>query len=552
MSTGDRGKDGGKDRSFIDSAFLRNFGTERTSSCTGACERTLVLQFHIQFAILSTVRATNGRFFYVECDYMTSPVRVRFAPSPTGYLHVGGLRTALYNFLFARHNGGKFILRIEDTDQSRKVEGAIENLVSTLKWAGIEYDEGIDRPGPFGPYVQSERLEVYRDHARRLIESGNAYYCFCTPQRLEELRRRQAAAKLTSSYDRRCRTLPQKDAAARVEAGERHVVRMKIPLEGDLTFNDLIRGDVTISYSILDDQVILKSDGFPTYHLAVVVDDHLMQISHVIRGEEWLPSTPKHILLYRYFEWDVPEFAHLPLLLNPDKSKLSKRQGDVAVEDYRAKGYLKEAIVNFVALLGWSPGDEREIFTLEELIREFSLDRVGKSGAVFNVEKLNWLNFEHLRRKSAEEVLALLKEELARSPFASNIPGDAYLLRVIASMRERAGFVRDFIEKCPYFYQAPTRYDPEVVKKRWKAESFSHLQRLAQEFARLEQPTENDFEVALKRTAEELKIKASELIHPLRLAVSGVGAGPGLYEILAILGKEEVLKRIHTAIEKVK
>jgi glutamyl-tRNA synthetase len=314
----------------------------------------------------------------------------------------------------------------------------------------------------------------------------------------------------------------------------------------------LIRGDVSIAYEVLDDQVLVKSDGFPTYHLAVVVDDHLMGITHVIRGEEWLPSTPKHILLYQFFGWDLPEFAHLPLLLNPDKSKLSKRQGDVAVEDYRAKGYLKEAIINFIAFLGWNPGDERELFSLEELVKEFSLERVGKSGAVFNVEKLDWLNFQHLRRKPENEILAMLREYLAGTPYGAFHFDDRYLLSIIGAMRERASFIKDFVDKCPYFYQPPALYEADVVKKRWKPDSPSQLKRLAEEFTQLEDPAKEQYESILHRTAEELKIKPSELIHPLRLAVSGMGAGPGLYDVLIILGKDETIRRIQSAIERIK
>ena len=389
---------------------------------------------------------------------MPTPVRVRFAPSPTGFLHVGGLRTALYNYLFAKNRNGQFVLRIEDTDQSRKVEGAVENLIATLDWAGIRFDEGPGRGGDCGPYVQSERLSIYREHAEKLVDQGNAYYCFCTPQRLEEVRKRQTAMKLAPSYDRHCRDLPASETQRKREAGESCVIRMKVPVGGETTFDDIIRGKVTIANKVLDDQVIIKSDGFPTYHLAVVVDDHLMKISHVIRGEEWLSSTPKHVMLYGYFGWALPQFAHLPLLLNPDKSKLSKRQGDVAVEEYRAKGYLKEALVNFVAFLGWNPGDEREIFSLEDLVREFSLERVGKAGAVFNVEKLNWMNFQHLRQKPDAEVLAMLKEYLgSQSTAGQNNFSDAYLLEVIGAMRERANFVREFVEKSPYFFEAPSR-----------------------------------------------------------------------------------------------
>lgn len=480
-----------------------------------------------------------------------SVVRTRFAPSPTGMLHVGGLRTALYNYLLAKKENGAFILRIEDTDQSRKVEGATENLIETLEWAGIHFDEGPGREGAYGPYVQSQRISFYQKSAFQLVENGKAYYCFCTPARLARLRQERMASNLPASYDRRCRSLTGREMQERLSGGEPHVIRMKVPLEGGVTFNDAIRGTVTISHDVLDDQVILKSDGYPTYHLAVVVDDHYMQISDVIRGEEWLPSTPKHILLYNYFGWDPPRFAHLPLLLNPDRSKLSKRQGDVAVEDYRRRGYLKEALVNFVALLGWNPGDERELFTLEELAKEFSIERVGKSGAVFNTEKLDWMNFEHLRRKPDTEVLVMLREQLKRSGIPEKKFDDSHFLNVIAVMRERVTFVKDFVEKCPYFFQPPAQYDSEVVKRRWQRESPAFLKRLSEVFSGLVDPGKQEFESALHRTAEELHVKDGDLIHPLRLAVSGMGTGPGLYDILFVLGRDETNRRINSAIERI-
>jgi glutamyl-tRNA synthetase len=481
---------------------------------------------------------------------MTQQVRVRFAPSPTGYLHVGGLRTALYNYLFARSHGGRFVLRIEDTDQSRKVEGAVDSLIQTLKWAGIEYDEGPGVGGEAGPYVQSERLTIYHDHAARLLELGHAYYCFCSPERLDDLRKRQQAEKQNPGYDRHCRDLPRETVAERLSKGERHVIRMKVPIKGELSLDDVIRGRVTIAADMLDDQVIIKGDGYPTYHLAVVVDDHLMGITHVIRGEEWLPSTPKHVLLYQYFGWELPVYAHLPLLLNPDRSKLSKRQGDVAVEEYRAKGFLPEALVNFVALLGWNPGDDREIFTLEDLVGEFMLERVGKSGAIFNLDKLNWLNFQHMRRKSDATMLELVKHALNASPFKTATISDDTLGKIIESMRERATFVQDFVDKCPYFYGPPVSYDPDVVKKRWKAGSPDQLKALSESFAALPGKTKEEYEAALNATADRLGVARGELIHPLRLALTGVGAGPGLYDIVYILGREETLRRIDHAIER--
>ena len=480
-----------------------------------------------------------------------SNIRVRFAPSPTGYLHVGGLRTALYNYLFARKHNGTFILRIEDTDRSRYMEGAVDNLIETLRWAGLEYDEGPAKGGAAGPYVQSERIPLYREHVEKLLASGKAYYAFDTPEELDEMRKAQEKLKLTSKYDRRALKLSPEEVRKKLESGVPGVVRMKVPDGTTVAFDDLIRGRVEFSSEQLDDQVLLKSDGYPTYHLGNVVDDHLMGISHVIRGEEWLSSTPKHVLLYRYFGWEMPAFAHLPLLLNPDKSKLSKRQGDVAVEDYRKKGYLPEALVNFVAFLGWNPGDEREMFSKEELIREFSLERVGRSGAIFNIEKLNWLNAQHLRLKTGSEILAMLRPLVKNMTDGRGDFSDEYLLRVVEAMRERVTIMSDYLEKASYFFHAPATYDPETVSKRWKPGSPDHLRILMKEYAALENPRAADFEAALVRTAEQSQIKKSDLIHPLRLAVSGMGAGPGLYDILAILGKDETIRRIAAAIERV-
>ena len=480
---------------------------------------------------------------------MSTTPRVRFAPSPTGYLHVGGLRTALYNYLFAKHHGGKFILRIEDTDQSRKVEGAVENLIQTLKWAGVEYDEGPDKDGGSGPYIQSQRLEIYKTHARRLVDQDHAYYCFCTPERIEEVRKQQLAKKLSPSYDGHCRSIMKDEAQKRAAAGEKHVIRMKVPHEGELTFEDVIRGKVTIGYKMIDDQVLIKSDGFPTYHLAVVVDDHLMGITHVIRGEEWLSSVPKHILLYKYFGWEVPVLAHLPLLLNPDKSKLSKRQGDVAVEDYRAKGYLKEAIINFIAFLGWNPGDERELFSLEQLVKEFSLDRVGKSGAVFNTEKLTWLNQQHLKLKSNEEIAELIGPYIPSTPWESVSQG--FILRVIGLMKERMVFPKDFIDLSSYFVEDPSTFDEAGIKKGWEKETNQWLLMLAERLEHLPDFSHVSTDAALRELSTSLNIKPSKLIHPTRLALSGRTTGPGLFEMIEVLGKESVLRRLRFAAWKI-
>jgi glutamyl-tRNA synthetase len=483
---------------------------------------------------------------------ISSIIRTRFAPSPTGYLHVGGLRTALYNYLFAKRNNGKFILRIEDTDRARYVEGAVENLISTLQWAGLNFDEGPGVCEDYGPYLQSERLTIYKDHAEQLIQNRKAYYCFCSPERLKELRDKQQKEGLQPKYDKHCLKLSKVEVEKKLSVKENYVVRLNVEPGVNILIDDVTRGRVEFNSDVVDDQVLIKSDGYPTYHLANVVDDHLMKITHVIRGEEWLSSTPKHILLYDFFGWEKPVFAHLPLLLNPDRSKLSKRQGDVAVEDYRAKGYLKEALINFVALLGWTAGDDKEFYYLDELIENFSLERVNKSGAVFNIEKLKWLNAEHLRRKENSEILILLKEELKNSRYSVQIYNDEYLIKVIEAMKERVSFVKEYIEKSPYFFEAPGYYEEAVVAKRWNDNSSDLLKKLIEKFEKLNNPSKEDYENALKETAQENGAGNGDLIHPLRLSVSGMGAGPGVFDIVDILGKEESVKRMKKAITSIK
>jgi len=479
--------------------------------------------------------------------------RVRFAPSPTGYLHIGGLRTALYNYLFAKNQNGKLILRIEDTDRKRFVEGAVENLIETLNWAGINFDEGPEMGGDFGPYLQSERLDIYKNLALKLISEEKAYYCFCAPERLEKLKEEQRKQKLPQAkYDKYCLHLSKTEIDEKLKSNVPFVIRLNVHPGQKIIFNDVIRETVEFDTSNIDDQVLIKSDGYPTYHLANVVDDHLMEISHVIRGEEWLSSTPKHIILYDYFGWDKPIFAHLPLLLNPDKSKLSKRQGDVAVEDYREKSYLKEALINFVALLGWNFGDDKEFYEMDELIQKFSLERVHKAGAVFNIEKLNWLNFEHLRKKANDEVLEMLKAEINKSEFRNNRYSDDYLLSVITAMKERISFVKEYLTKSPYFFNAPDTYEEQILKKRWKEDSPDLLKKLRDNFANLTNPLKEDYEKTLQKTALEMNVGNGKLIHPLRIAVSGVGEGPGVYDIVSIIGKEETLSRIETTLNKLK
>ena len=479
--------------------------------------------------------------------------RVRFAPSPTGYLHIGGLRTALYNYLFAKNQNGKLILRIEDTDRKRFVEGALENLIDTLNWSGINFDEGPGMGEEFGSYHQSKRLDIYKNLAWKLVSEDKAYYCFCTPKRLEKLKEEQQKQKLPQAkYDKHCLHHSKTEIEEKLNSKTAFVIRLNIHPGQKIIFNDVIRKTVEFETNNIDDQVLIKSDGYPTYHLANVVDDHLMEITHVIRGEEWLSSTPKHLILYDYFGWDIPVFAHLPLLLNPDKSKLSKRQGDVAVEDYREKGYLKEALINFVALLGWNYGDDQEVYEMDELIQKFSLERVHKAGAVFNLEKLNWLNFEHLRKKTDNDVLGMLKVEISKSEFSINNYSDDYLLKVIQAMKERVSFVKEYLTKSPYFFKAPDSYEEQNLKKRWKEDSAELLFKLKESFEKLTNPSKEDFENALDEVATKLNVGKGKLVHPLRIAVSGIGEGPGVYDIVSIIGEEETLSRIETALNKLK
>lgn len=475
---------------------------------------------------------------------MSKPVRVRYAPSPTGFLHIGGLRTALYNYLFARHHNGQFILRVEDTDRTRYVEGAVEDFIHMLTWAGIEIDEGPGKDGGHGPYYQSQRLDLYRQHVDRLLAEGKAYRCFCTSERLDQMRKFQEKSKLPPKYDRSCLRLPEADVTEKVASGMPFTIRMKVPDDTVVRFRDLIRGDVEFSSINIDDQVLMKSDGYPTYHLANVVDDHYMDISHVIRGEEWVSSTPKHVLLYEYFGWSLPEFAHLPLLLNEDRSKMSKRQGDVEARAYPPKGYLKEGLINFIALLGWNPGDEREIFSMEELIREFSIERIHKAGAVFNVEKLKWLNTQHIRRKTDAEILSYLRPDMEKAGFG-NFPDD-YVLKVIGLMKERIDFIHEITTFSDYFFKAVLDYDKDldVIRKRWNEQSPGHVRELAKRLGEVESFTKDQVEAVFRTYAESGGLKIGELVHPVRYLISGRTLGPGLFEMMEVLGKNRVRERL--------
>lgn len=475
-------------------------------------------------------------------------VRVRFAPSPTGFLHIGGLRTALYNFLFARHHGGAFILRIEDTDQERTVPGAVENIIEMLRWVGLEFDEGPHVGGPYGPYVQSQRLELYRQQAQVLLERGAAYYAFDTPEELERMRQQQRRAGIAPKYDRFAMrnsfTLPPEEVQRLLAEGAPAVIRLAVPLDREVRFTDIIRGTITVQSRDLDDQVLLKSDGFPTYHLANVVDDHFMLISHVIRGEEWIPSTPKHILLYEAFGWEPPQFAHLPLLLNPDRSKLSKRHGDVAVEDFRRQGYFPEALLNFVALLGWNPTADRELFTLPELIASFDLTKVNRSPAIVDRKKLDWLNAQYLRRLPLERLAEELRPILRQMSYPE-YPLD-YLMRAIALLRERVDRLPEIATFGDYLFVPPSHYDQEYFAKYWHPELPRWLNELIPVLEALEPFTAETLQHTVREFAAERGQPLRAIVHPLRLILTGKAVGAGIFETMEVLGKQVCLQRLQT------
>lgn len=507
-------------------------------------------------------------------------VRVRFAPSPTGFLHIGGLRTALYNYLFARRHDGVFLLRIEDTDRARTVEGGVENILRTLAWAGLEWDEGplleiandtlqipkLTEKGDFGPYTQSHRLSLYQTHAQELLKKGSAYYCFCTAERLDALRAKQTEQKKPTMYDGLCRSLSSEEVAARLKRNDPHVIRLRIPDGGVTSFDDAIRGRVDFDNTLIDEQVLVKSDGYPTYHLANVVDDHSMNITHVIRGEEWLSSTPKHILLYRAFGWDPPVFAHLPLLLNHDRSKLSKRQGDVAAEDYRKKGYLPEALMNFVALLGWNPSAEQEIYTLRELAERFDLRSVNKAPAVVNFEKLDWLNGHYLRQMTDTELVdfclpymeaaGLVRAEettLVLVESGERVSRE-WLASVIAVEKNRLKRADEITELARFFLIQQPVYDPTILiwKKATPESARNALDRVQKFLALLDEKHWGAaaLEEHVKSFIAQEGISTGEALWPLRVALSGREASPSPFEIAAILGKEKTLARIAYALQQ--
>ncbi len=504
-------------------------------------------------------------------------VRTRFAPSPTGPLHMGGVRTALFTYLFAKKHGGDFVLRIEDTDQTRYVPGAEEYIIEALNWCGIKIDEGVGIGGPHAPYRQSERKEqgIYKKYAEQLVNEGHAYYAFDTSEELDEMRKRLEAAKVVSpQYNAVTRqsmknsvSLSEDEVKKMLDSGMPYVIRLKVPRNEEIRFHDIIRGWVVVNSAQVDDKVLLKSDGMPTYHLAHIVDDKLMEISHAVRGEEWLPSAPAHILINRYLGWeaDMPLYAHLPLLLKPDgNGKLSKRDGDrlgfpvfpIEWKDpatgeissgYREKGYFPDAFVNMLALLGWNPGNNQELFTIEELIEAFTFERVSKSGAKFDPEKTKWFNQQYLRKRDDAALADMFQPVLTEK----NIVAErTFVEKVCRLMKEKAHFVNEFWSLGSYFFIAPDSYDEEVVKKRWNENSKIFITELVSAFQSLENFNAAEAENTFKATAEKAGVGAGSVMQMFRVCLSGVGGGPNLFEVVELLGKEEVIKRLKSALEK--
>ncbi|MFW5658391.1 MAG: glutamate--tRNA ligase [Bacteroidota bacterium] len=508
---------------------------------------------------------------------MSEPVRVRFAPSPTGPLHIGGVRTALYNYFFARKHQGTLILRIEDTDQSRYVAKAEEYILESLKWLGMDFDEGPHIGGPHAPYRQSERKASYRQYADQLVEAGHAYYAFDTSEELDEMRERLSKSGkqapgynyLTREHMKNSLALPQDEVQERLERGDEYVIRIKMPRKEDIRFEDEVRGWVVVNSSQLDDKVLLKSDGMPTYHLANIVDDHLMGITHVIRGEEWLPSTPLHAYMYQCFGWRAPKFAHLPLLLNPDgKGKLSKRHGDKygfpvfplewekvndegeteILSGFKESGYMPEALLNFLALLGWHPSGDEELLSMEQLISAFDLNRVSKSGAKFDKNKLIHFNQHYIRESENTLYIEMLKNHLQAE--GSDIPGDDKLSELVDMLKERVEVLPDFFTESVYFFHAPQSYDEDYAKKRWKAEFVPALKAANAALAKLDTWEPDTIKQAVYDAAEANGAKFGKLMPMLRLAVTGTGAGPGVMDIMAWLGQQECHVRIAAAVER--
>ncbi|WP_237277675.1 glutamate--tRNA ligase [Tenacibaculum ovolyticum] len=503
---------------------------------------------------------------------MTENVRVRFAPSPTGPLHIGGVRTALFNYLFAKKHNGTFVLRIEDTDQTRYVANAEQYIIDALKWCNIPFDEGPGNNEKFGPYRQSERKELYNKYATELIDKGWAYYAFDTAEELDAHRKNHEENGKTFTYNWHNReklnsslALSAEEVKAKLASGDKYVVRFKTPQDETLILEDEIRGKIKIDTNVLDDKVLFKSDGMPTYHLANIVDDHLMEISHVIRGEEWLPSLPLHVLLYRAFDWQAPKFAHLPLILKPvGKGKLSKRDGDKlgfpvfpleytneksgdVSRGYKEDGYFNDAFINMLALLGWNPGTEQEMFSLEGLVEAFDLSRVSKSGAKFSPDKTNWFNQQYLQQKTNEELTTLYTPILSEKGITTDV---VYTTKVVSLIKERATFVADFWELSSFFFENPVDYDAKAAKKQWKETTGALMTELTTVIANIKDFTIENSQTDIKGWITAKEIGFGKVMQPLRLSLVGKLAGPDLFDIMTMIGKENTITRIKNAIEK--
>jgi glutamyl-tRNA synthetase len=485
---------------------------------------------------------------------MKKPVRVRFAPSPTGYPHVGNIRTALFNWLFARHYDGKFIVRIEDTDVARRVEGAEKGILDSLRWLELYWDEGPDVGGDYGPYYQSQRKKLYKEAAEKLVAQGDAYYCYCSPERLEAMRAEQVKRKQPPGYDRHCRDLTPQQRAEKEAEGITPVVRFKVPLEGKTRFKDLIYGDVVFENSTLDDFVLLKSDGYPTYHLANVVDDSAMKISHVIRAEEWVSSTPRHLMLYKALGLEPPEYIHHPMILGPDRAKLSKRHGSVSILEYRDQGYLAQTMFNFLALIGWSLDDKTEIIPRQALVDNFSLERIGKTGAIFNRDKLDWMNGVYIRALTPEEFFEAVQPYLMTDVDTGRavIEDEEYVRKVLPLVQERVKKLNQVVELTRFFFVDELEYDPETLigKKMDEEATVKALKAAQAKLQPLHSFDEESLEAVLRPLAPELELKTGQLFGVLRVATTGQTAAPPLFETMAVLGRERSMGRIAAALSK--
>ena len=472
---------------------------------------------------------------------MSEKITVRFAPSPTGYLHIGGARTALFNYLFARHHGGSFLLRIEDTDRERSTPEATAAILEGLAWLGLDWDGEI--------LYQSAGIERHRQAAERLLVSGAAYRCFCSPEELEARREKARQQKLDFVYDRTCQKLTRREAESRAASGERFVVRVRVP-EGRTEFDDIVHGRVGFDNATIDDFILLRSDGTPTYQLAVVADDLRMGITHVIRGDDHISNTPKQILLYRALGEPVPQFAHVPLILGPDKKRLSKRHGATSLTEYRRMGFLPEAVFNFLALLGWSPGDDREIMNRAEMIQAFDLAGINKRSAVFDQAKLEWLNGQYISAADPGRLFELVREDFRREGLIEAARDQAHLLAAIGLAGQRCRVTGELAGRSRFFFPVEIEYEPQAVNKHWKQDSAENLRRLAEELSALGHWSESPLEEVLRRLAEKLQVSAGRLIHPLRLALTGMDVSPGIFEVLVVMGRELALQRIARAIER--